>query len=220
MRQCTDDSKINIACIGYIFLLQNSIRQGMTSRRPGIGERTLYSRYSGTLNLNAGIPPGLDIAIGITDPALSDAQTGDEGYPAIYGNHLSMVPREPGKRAVKLWPVETSDFDSSGSEPLKEATRRVAERPKPVVDQPDFDTVAGLGGQQVRKLMTCIVFMDDEGLEMDILLGRLYGVDPGRIVFSGILKKAHIVTANTIGTRSPCNRRVGEISEWRAGFSL
>ena len=88
------------------------VGQRLTHQRPHLRERLLDLPHRRPTHLHAGIAPRRNIARGVADPGLSDAEAADKSHRAVHGQHLSMIAAEPTQGAGRSRRVVAADLDA------------------------------------------------------------------------------------------------------------
>src|SRR3970282_734206 len=100
-------------------------RERRAGQRPRLGERLLDVGHRRALQLDAGVPPGVDPAGAIADPALSHAETRDEREAVIHHDRLPVVATEPPEGAVESRRVEAPHLDAGPAQAAPEPAPRM-----------------------------------------------------------------------------------------------
>src|SRR5262249_60704048 len=138
---------------------------------------------------DARMSPRGDVACGIADPRLSDAETADETDQAIHGDHLAVIAADPAQRTRRSRRVVAADLDAARPQPVPESPRRLAEPAHPVVDDAYRHALARPRYQRVAELLADFVVVNDVALEVDVAARAGDRIGPRGIVLGRGLRQ-------------------------------
>jgi hypothetical protein len=143
---------------------------------------------SGPSDLQTRITPRWYATVRVTDPHLPYAQARDESNTPVDSDQLSVIPAQPSERAIQARRVEAPDLHSGFRQRSPEARRGLAERPHPVIQQPDAHPLTRLARQGVAETPTGVIVVNDVALEMDRSPRSVDDFKPDWIVFLRVLQ--------------------------------
>ena len=118
-------------------------------------------------------------------------------------------------RSQQTWRVETAYLHAGLPQALPEAPGGLAEGTEPVIDEPDLHPLAGLCAERFREFLSCIIVVDDIGLEVDPLPGGSDRFEPRGVVLSRVLQEPDAVAGYEVGPRCPGKKPLGERAQRR-----
>ena len=125
----------------------------------------------------------------ITDPRLPDAQAGHEGHGAVDDDRFPVIAAQPAQRTIEPRRVVAAHLDRTGTKPVPECARGLAESAHPVVEHPHLHALGCFPEERLREQRPLGVLVHDVHLEMNRPLRTIDGLQPGRIVFGGVLEQ-------------------------------
>src|SRR6185295_15921232 len=171
---------------------------GLVPRRlEGVGE--IGDR--GPFDLDAGVAPRGDPALGIALPALGDAETGDEPDPAVDDEALAMVAPQPGERRVEPEGIEPPELHARLLQTRPERLGRFAARAEPILKEPHPDAAGCGGAERGRETVPDAVVREDVAVERDAAAGTFDGAEPGGIVLGRVAQQPDTIAGHERGTR-------------------
>src|SRR6185503_16635471 len=147
-------------------------------------------------DLDAGVAPAGQAALGPALPRLAHAQAGDVGHAPIHDHALAVVAREPAQRLVQARAVEAAHLDPALAEAAPERPAPDTQRAEPVVHHAHGNAFGGLRDQRLREAPADLVRMDDVALEVHAMPRGLDGLEPGRVVLARVAQQAHGVAVH------------------------
>jgi hypothetical protein len=176
-------------------------RQRLTGHRPDVGERELDVGDRRPAHFEPGIAPGLDAALEAALPLAAHAKPAHVPDATVHRDHLPVVAREPGERAVEARRIEAAHLAARGKQRAPQLAAVPAETAHPVVERIDAHAAAGRPRERIDELAADGVVRDDVILEKNALARALDGGEPSRIIFRRIPEDAHGVAADERSTR-------------------
>jgi hypothetical protein len=174
------------------------------------GERVFDFGHGRSHELDARVAPRIPLLLGAALPVEREAQAGDVRHAAVDRDHLAVVAADPADDRRERRRVEGADLAAGGDERTEQAADRRQPGAEPVVDEPDLDAGAGLGGQQFDEPPAYRVVPDDVHLDVDRARRVDDGARPGGIVLGGVPQHAHAVAADERRAGRPAQRLIGQ----------
>jgi hypothetical protein len=150
----------------------------IANARCSAGDALAFDRDSGVSRHGSRTP------LGVAEPQVADAQSGDEADAIVDRDGLAVVAREPRERARESRRVEYADFGAAVLEPLQSV--ETAATAQPVNQHLDGNAGARALGERGDELSARDVVVEDVHLEQDRLLRAADRVEPRRIILAGI----------------------------------
>ncbi|OPZ96413.1 MAG: hypothetical protein BWY71_01936 [Planctomycetes bacterium ADurb.Bin412] len=105
-----------------------------------------------------------------------------------------MIPGKPAEGTVQSRRIVTAHLDAAIPEIFPEPPRGDAKTTHPIINKPHTNAGPGFGNQGIGKPAAGIVIPDDVVLEIDMMAGRSDSVEPGGIIFRGILEQPNLIS--------------------------